>query len=345
MSQGGPLIRVKTQRDKHGGETLLLTHGGADGTASVVIYAHRTVPGLRLARHPFDEETIQLLERTYPHLDFDWAKILRAAAASLTGGAPEALGPQRPVRGRPVVADEGAGASRRRGHDGGRSPQPRDARGPGPGAEDEAEADDGHTQAPAIALPVPIATVPDTAPQASSAKPTPIDRGGIDTRTDDPATFHSAESLGPPAAALQSFSAPDDDGADEGGQEEADETREQGAERVRLTPVGRTTTRTQSGSVAERHAALVQRIQQRVRDPQRQAALLAQAAALEPSLWVEPLDDDGATRFEQLHLAIRRQLPSRRRRARRRAPGPGGAGHPSPNPQGDRAAQPERPGE
>jgi hypothetical protein len=334
------LVRVKTQRDKHGGETVLLTHGGTDGTATVVIYAHRTIPGLRMARHPFDEETIGLLERTYPQLEFDWARILRTAAASVAAGVPEAPIPQRPVRGRPPVADEGGGANRRRGQEGGRAPQPRDVRRP----RADNQIDDGQAQAPDSDLPETAVAIPEAAPQAQFAEPTPIGRGGLDAQVDHAVTSQGVEPPGTPAAEPPAFSVLEDDGADEDGPEEEDGTREQRAEGEGATPSGSNAARTLSaGSVAERHAALVQRIQQRVRDPRRQAVLLAQVAALEPSQWVEPLDLDGAARFEQIHSAIRRQLPSRRRRARR--PGPGGAAHRSPSSQGGRKARPEPAGE
>lgn len=342
MPQGGPLVRVKTQRDKHGGETLLLTHGGTDGAATTVIFAHRTIPGLRLARHPFDEETIRLLERTYPQLDFDWPKILRTAEASLLAGAPEAFVPQRPARSRVTGMSDDTGASRRRGQEGGRPPQVRDMRRSG----SDSKGDDSQARGPEVDSVPPESVVPDFAPEVQVVAPPGVVRVALEPRFDPREREHRGAGPQAPAAPPPAPSVVDDDGDDDVGQEVEDETKEPAAEGPSPAFQRQTTPDALSaGSIADRHAALVQRIQLRVRDPKRQAALLAQAAALAPGLWSEPLDHEGAARFEQLHLAIRRQLPSRRRRARRRPPGPGGVAHGSPGPKDDRPTRPEGTGE
>lgn len=352
MASGGLLVRVKTHRDKHGGETILLTQGG-ENSQSAVIYAHRTIPGLRLARHPFDEETIRLLEHLYPHLEFDWPRILRAIvspAAPPPDAAPAGRGPRGRTPDEPTSSAGQRSGDRPRqpsGRDGTsrpRAPRTADARsGVSSGARNIPERTPGSatgdldhdTVSDPIAEAAPQREVagdstarsrelhqPRFEP-ASPAEDGDDRRAPANVAADNRRTPEQPSAVAHTRAPMRPGESGDanEDGEETGEPEDAEDA-EIGGRPAGMAPAT-------NASVSERHGSLVQRIHQRVRDPVSRAALLAEAAALEAVHWTEPLAPADAARFELLFEALRKQLPSRRRRRRKRGSQGSAPGAPS----------------
>lgn len=275
--QGRPVVRVKTQRDKQGGETILLTHGReGEGSPQVVIFAHRRLPGLAMGRQPFDEETIRLLQRRYPDLDFDWPKILRVVAANVPQTVTE-----RPRAGRQGPGESAEPSTARQSSQGSRrgpSRSDRVQRGAADSGADEGAADESEPPAPA-SIPIPPRDDQSSGVLTESEGPRA-------TPSEEPETAMTHEP--PPESALPA-------------------ARTEISEATGGVP----------GSLAERYAYLVDRIHRRVRDPHRRSELLAEAAALEPSRWPPQPGPEDTARADAIWEAVRRQLPSRRRRRRR----------------------------
>lgn len=77
---------VRYARDRRGYETLYVMHafetGGEGRPRPRVLYACRSVPYARVGRAPLDESVQRRIATAYPHLDFDWPRLLKEAAAS-----------------------------------------------------------------------------------------------------------------------------------------------------------------------------------------------------------------------------------------------------------------------
>lgn len=101
---------------------VLHTFRGAGESRPRLLYWFRTPPGVRVGRHPLDEDAIRAIEESNPGLSFDWSRMLKVQPppppdAARRGRTPRAAhgvrgaGPGRSDRsGRPAAAPEAAAA-------------------------------------------------------------------------------------------------------------------------------------------------------------------------------------------------------------------------------------------
>lgn len=61
---------VRFSRDRRGFENIYLVD------SSRILYWHRSPPGVKIGREPFDESVRRELEAQYPRLTFDWNRIV-----------------------------------------------------------------------------------------------------------------------------------------------------------------------------------------------------------------------------------------------------------------------------
>jgi hypothetical protein len=74
---------VRFSRDRRGYENTFLLHAGrsrGEKERPRLLYWFRTPPHLKVGRTPFDDDVIRLLEDQHPDVEFDWARLLEAAA-------------------------------------------------------------------------------------------------------------------------------------------------------------------------------------------------------------------------------------------------------------------------
>lgn len=86
---------MQFSRDKRGYENTYIVHASrrrARG-AERILYWFRTPPGIRVGRAALDEETLHLLERHHPDIQFNWQQILRGEEET-----PPSLPAPRPKR-------------------------------------------------------------------------------------------------------------------------------------------------------------------------------------------------------------------------------------------------------
>ena len=94
---------VRYARDRRGYETLYVMHafdGPERNSRPRVIYACRTVPYAKVGRSTIDESVQRRLEQAYPHLAFDWPRLLKEAAQSAPRPERQDMRAQEPRRGK-----------------------------------------------------------------------------------------------------------------------------------------------------------------------------------------------------------------------------------------------------
>ena len=132
---------LRLTRDRRGYENTFLLHADQPGERPRVLYWYRTAPGVRVGRPALDEDAIRTIEEQHPHIDFDWPHILEVGAITQPEEEERPIRPKRRVQvagirdqvsGReqesdagaepavadePLIEDEIAAPTPRRGHD------------------------------------------------------------------------------------------------------------------------------------------------------------------------------------------------------------------------------------
>ena len=70
---------LRFSRNKRGYEHTFVLHTfrGEGASKPRLLYWFRTPPGVRVGRHPLDEEAIRAIEENNPNLAFDWSRMLK----------------------------------------------------------------------------------------------------------------------------------------------------------------------------------------------------------------------------------------------------------------------------
>lgn len=74
---------LRFSRNKRGYEHTFVLHAfrGEGQSKPRLLYWFRTPPGVRVGRHPLDEEAIRAIEENNPNLAFDWGRMLKVQPA------------------------------------------------------------------------------------------------------------------------------------------------------------------------------------------------------------------------------------------------------------------------
>ena len=101
-----PYLRFSRNRRGYEHTYVLHTFRGEGQSKPRLLYWFRTPPGVRVGRHPLDEEAIRAIEENNPNLAFDWGRMLKVQPPPPPDGERRAKG-QRAAR-----PGRGAGAGR-----------------------------------------------------------------------------------------------------------------------------------------------------------------------------------------------------------------------------------------
>ena len=95
-----PYLRFSRSKRGYEHTYVLHTFRGEGQSKPRLLYWFRTPPGVRVGRHPLDEEAIRAIEENNPNLAFDWGRMLKVQPppqpeAERRGKAPGAARPGR----------------------------------------------------------------------------------------------------------------------------------------------------------------------------------------------------------------------------------------------------------